>query len=814
MKEFLIVDTEGKEYIRQIAVINHQGKLIYEAFTKEYLENREIKINLKPLKQILLDFFQIAQNKLIICHYAQHDLEVLRRSCIKIRIKFSKLEWGCSVQLAQRYYPNLASYSLAYLSQKLGLKVHQKYFNPEQAHTARYDAQFTYQLYCKILECKAMNSAQISVNPFASSRVDNPFQDHLDLKSIYQDEFERLKWIITDIKQDQNHQSKGTVIIGEPGSGKTHLMMRLAKELLKVNRLLFIRCPNNADSVLFHTYSRILESFVEKIPETGYTQLETLLAHSFVKLISRTGFILLTQKDQDIINILKSNPLDIYEQLGAEGSGKKLDYWRHIEKRTDEWWMSEYGLAGYASQIIKGIIKYCSYSKPHLKKLVARWLAAEELNDIELEAVGLNNWNEEMSKEAFSLEAISVFSKLSLLDEPLIIIFDQLEVLGLKHNEQLLLAFGEAVKEMFTHVPNSLIILNVFPDRWEQFKAIFDGAIIDRISQNQIYLQRPSDDYLIEILRAKIKSVGLSIETLFTTTELAIILNNNSIRAILNSASDYYHHKIHGIPLPEKTKLVKSKTTQLEIGSDQLILETRIASLENNLHQFKLLFQKMGQVLLELDFADTDTTINNVNNELGFNKSKDQNHEINTKVQDFIQRTRPLLEQEYEKLQIINDSDDLGKFLEIAEAFKIRSNYVIDYLHLGRKKIPVNCVIQYADQSFAVAFLELDGSTFTSRIKNFNELVINHKEIKFQLWRDGRKNNIIGKVGKDEIEKLNNSHHGNFYFMEKEDRINFELIYKLITDIHNRDLEIELEMAISSIVLLFKDCRIINILML
>lgn len=273
MKDFIVIDTERNDYIREIAVINQQGELIYEAFTKEYFKNNEIKQNLKPLKQIILEFLQIAQGKLIICHFAQHDMKVLRQSCLKAEIKQPKLKFDCSVQLSQKYFPHLPSYSLVYLSKKLGLKVNQKFFNPEQAHTARYDAQFTYQLHYKILESKAMNQALVSVNPFSSNRVDNPFQDHLDLKSVNQDQFERLKWIITDIKQDKNHQSKGTVVIGEPGSGKTHLMMRLAKELLKVNRLLFIRCPNNRDSVLFHIYSRILESFVEKIPETGYTQL-------------------------------------------------------------------------------------------------------------------------------------------------------------------------------------------------------------------------------------------------------------------------------------------------------------------------------------------------------------------------------------------------------------------------------------------------------------------------------------------------------------------------------------------------------------
>ena len=65
MKDFIVIDTEGKDYIREIAVINQQGELIYEAFAKEHFKNNEIKQNLKPLKQIILDFLQIAQDKLI-----------------------------------------------------------------------------------------------------------------------------------------------------------------------------------------------------------------------------------------------------------------------------------------------------------------------------------------------------------------------------------------------------------------------------------------------------------------------------------------------------------------------------------------------------------------------------------------------------------------------------------------------------------------------------------------------------------------------------------------------------------------------------
>jgi hypothetical protein len=403
-------------------------------------------------------------------------------------------------------------------------------------------------------------------------------------------------------------------------------MMRLAKELLTVNRLLFIRQPNNSESVLYHIYSRILESFFKKVSDSPYTQLEYLLANSFVKLISSTTIMTLHKRDQEILLSGRNNKLDLYQNLGAEGTQRKREYWQHIEKRTNEWWANQYGVAGYSAQILKGIVKYCSYSEPKRKELVARWLSANELTQEEAALIGLNNWNEEMSREAFSLEAISVFSKLSLLDEPLIIIFDQLEALGYEYNKRLLMSFGEAVKEIFTHVPNSLIILNLFPERWEQFKEVFDGAVIDRVSQYQLYLQRPSNEKLREILQIKAQAIEVELESLFDSAELENILNQNSIRAILNKASDYYRHKVNKAPLPrrdenrreqENRETLQERLSRLEneTQAQQVVIsrlreesetsisiQTRLQALENELIKLQQNFSKEIQdIFIKLD---------------------------------------------------------------------------------------------------------------------------------------------------------------------------------------------------------------------
>jgi DNA polymerase III epsilon subunit-like protein len=778
MNSFLVLDTEGRDSLTEIAIFDDRGMLIYQAWVNEHPENSARPLHTYPLKQVVSEFLAIVKSRPIVCHYAKHDRQMLQKACQQAKIPFPHLNFICTVELAQATFPNFASYSLEYLSKKLNLKADQKTFNPRQAHGAKYDAHFTYHLYRKILSMQPSSMTlalkeqlKAQPNPFASSRVDNPFQDHPDQKQIYQREFDQLKAAIGDISQDKNHQSRGAVVIGEPGSGKTHLMMRLAKELLKVNRLLFIRHPNNPDAILHHIYSRILESFIEKVPDTGLTQLEHLIAHSFTKLLSTSRHINLTKTDLEIMEAVRESPLELYE-LGSDGTDRKRKLWIHIHKRVQEWWVESYGFSGYATQILKGIVGFCSYSNPRYKSIVQRWLAGSSVSPEDLELVGLDDWRSDMSQEAFSLEAIAVFSKLSLLDEPLLIVFDQLESLNLDHNKKLLLNFGESVKEIFTHVPNSLIILNLFPNNWQKFQNEFSPAVIDRISQVQIELRRPDAETLNQILQMRLQESEIDLSDLFTADDRAVILNQPSIRAMLNWAAHYFRYRVHDVPLPkpplppEPPKPIIQRLDQLERNIQQLtkIVEGIIAG---------------GIGLLP--------------------------QEPEGPVEEFIRTNRTLLQKEYQKPQIITDSDDLGKLITIAQAFSLLIPLEIDYLRLGKRVLPEHLLL-IGKQKVAIGFLQTDGSGFTSRIKNWNELLITDRSMQYQLWRDIRFPEIAGKVGRGEIEKLNHTQNGVFITMDENQRIDFELIYRLIIDIQNYDIEISLEDAIQCIQVELKDC--------
>jgi len=852
---FLILDTEGKNILSELVLIDHCGALVYEGFVRGHLSNEGIRLNCKTLVEIIQDFLKLSDGKRLICHFAEHDIEILRNSFKMVGVPWQHRQTECTFLMTKTQFPHLQSYSLDYLSKHFNLLVQNKRFNARHAHRARYDALFTYQLYCKLTESQTMATntedkvAQLTIqtvelkekkpNPFAANRVDTPFQTHADLAEVYQDQFKRLHALLEDIKNDKNHQSAGAVVIGEPGSGKTHLMMRLAKETLKYNRLLFIRQPTNAKSVLFHTYSRILESFMQEVPNTPFSQLDYLLARSFSHIFqisataprSRLATLIKPKniKDEFILNVIRDDPLALFEKLGEEGSRKKLEYWQQIEKHVTEWWREKFGnLGGYAPLILKGLMKYCSYSDPHKRQIVRNWLSVYETESDELASIGLNTLGQEINKEDFALQAMGVFAKLSVMDEPLIIIFDQLEALGEKQNQEILFSFGSAVKEIFTHVQNSLIILNLYPERWEQFKQVFDGSIIDRVSQSEIALNKPSDDKIKQILALRAQPYQVDISKVFIKDDLSKILTQDSIRSILKWASHYYQHRVDGVPLPENLRTPVDKMREeveklnrliQQMGKRYVELQKRVEILEKTNGSINkpsvqkptipapapLTPQVPEPIETPIQLDSLHSEFDSVENATALNSEEFQ------EIFDYLDQQWAILDKNYDKLTIIDDADDIGKLIGILQNFKLIRAIELDHLRLGKRVLPEHILINAA-QPFVIGFLQVSPSSVPSRIKNFNELVVHYKNIRFGLFRDMRQPEITGKVGSEEIEKLKNSLNGKFIIMDKEGRLTFELIYKLITEIANKDVDFDLKLALLALETYFKKSWLIQLL--
>ena len=639
-------------------------------------------------------------------------------------------------------------------------------------------------------------------NPFSNSRVDNPFQDHIDLDSLNHQQFARLEAILKDIKTDNNHQTKGAVIIGEAGSGKTHLIMRLAKTHLKSNRLLFIRCPNNPNGVIYHIYSRILESLMERVDER-YNQLDYLIAKSFgniLRFLVENHKIQSTESVRNIISITDENPLNIFEKLGAEGSARKTNNWIAIEKRFIEW-IGALELSPNSLNILRAFIKQTRYSDAKHKALIRRYIYLHELEEDELKDIGLTNISNMENQEELALNAIQVLAQLSLMDEPLILVFDQLESLGESYAHETLLSFGSGLREIFTQIPNSLVILNLFHDRWQHFKNHFDNSIIERIGQSEIILETPNQQILKEIILQRANKVNIDISKVFQPEDWQKILIQSTIRSALNWAANYYRFRLENIPLP-----ITFKSFEEEMREDFALLKSRVAELE------KLLSSQPQVIISEIEPIDIQISIPKIAEKPINYTKKIVKSELEKQLQDYLQHHQMILEQSYDKPMIIDDNDDIGKVRLILENFREIVNFEIDFPRLGKKSLPSSIEIQTNHWNVTLGFLQISGMAFTNRIQHFNELVISNKEMYFRLYRDSRQPNITGKVGKEEIEKLKNSKKGDFILLEKEPRIQLELFYQLINDIINKDQEFPLKETLEFLKTHYKEHFLMKIL--
>jgi Cdc6-like AAA superfamily ATPase len=586
-------------------------------------------------------------------------------------------------------------------------------------------------------------------NPFIKSRVDSPFQSHPDLKSVYSNEFNSLINILENIKNDPDKQSISAVISGTPGSGKTHLSMRIAKNLIKTNRIFYVRQPSTAESITHFIYSKILDSLCEKVGKTNYSQFHYFLSKSFSQILlkSKRDY----PGDNDIFDSMDINPLSIFNETGSPETAVKQKNWEIIELKIMDWWEKEYGLAGLCPEILKAFVKYAGCENPKKRQLIFRWINGSALSMEEAEESGLTPHHTDIDHEYFASEAIKVISRLSVLDEPAIIIFDQLE--GLSENHGLLFTFFNSVKELISTSINTLFIFNLFEENISKWEKFIPGSAYERLFQNKIRLMPPELESKIEILKIRSKKAGVPLDIFFTDDEIETIAKNTTIRKMLISASNLFRNRTEGVPLPSKAETFEEK------------IEAKINELRNE--------------------------INIIKNHLNIKSQSSEEILVTAEIKIFFSEKTKELTRKKSENPVYSETEDTGKLTEIASPFTGNEILETGRMKTSRKTLPEHILFRGKASSTAAGFLHMNGISLTSRLKSLNSMCENYPEINFFLMRDSSSSEINAKGAKSLVHDLSSKPNFHIKKISEQERIDFELLYELILAIKNLDLDIE-----------------------
>src|SRR5690606_24464844 len=105
--------------------------------------------------------------------------------------------------------------------------------------------------------------------PAFLDRVNTPWDHVPDLPEYNQHAFNRIERALRALTKTQPGRSasnsQGILVLGEAGTGKTHLLMRVAQQLSNSNHILFIRKPNNEDAVAQHIWTNVVNSLARSV---------------------------------------------------------------------------------------------------------------------------------------------------------------------------------------------------------------------------------------------------------------------------------------------------------------------------------------------------------------------------------------------------------------------------------------------------------------------------------------------------------------------------------------------------------------------
>ncbi|MCV3217139.1 ATP-binding protein [Plectonema radiosum NIES-515] len=298
-----------------------------------------------------------------------------------------------------------------------------------------------------------------SFNPFDNSAAGNFWEEQppTTVESIHQKELIQIQSVIAQISQD--HQTRSLILYGDGGSGKTHFLGHLKKQLNNQAFFVYIEPFSQSEHIWRHVLRHTVDSLVNAPAGQADSQLILWLKSCFSTIQKQ-----LKSDQQKFIAKIKG----FFGKTDAEGDRQVFI---DILRKT-------IGTTGiYNANEFFGVLY--DLTNPDLYFLACEWLKGDDLDEDSLKKLRVR---QSIDDEDKAQGILGNFSKISAKTQPIVLCFDQLDNIARLPDGSLdLQALFNVNSTIYNGKwKNFLIIISIRTENWYNNSKRVHPSDIDR----------------------------------------------------------------------------------------------------------------------------------------------------------------------------------------------------------------------------------------------------------------------------------------------------------------------------------------------